>query len=322
MFTVQAVKFYADGAIGSWSAALIDPYLDNPNVTGTLVRSLADLRSNVSAWARQGYQIATHAIGDAAIQQVLDAYEAEHADQDDKRWRVEHAQIVAAADMHRFASLDILPSMQPSHCASDLAYALERLGQDRASRSYAWMSLLRSGISALPFGSDFPTAGSVPPLLGLHAAVTRETAEGWPQGGWFPEQRVTAIQALRGYTVDAAYASFRENELGRIQKGFRADLTIFDRDILTVDAKHLLESAVLGTVVGGRVVYAVNTSFGHNLAQLTSEKSVFREATQTHLTHEKPNNHIAPWRYANILQRWWQTYAAEVSDDAVASSKV
>lgn len=168
--------------MGSWSAAMLQPYSDRPNATGTLVYTEEELLGNVSAWTSKGYQVATHAIGDAGNQMVLNVYEKllQSRKGEDLRWRIEHTQILAAADLPRFAELGVIPSMQPSHCASDLPYALQRLGHDRASRSYAWMSLLRTGISALPFGSDFPTAGTIPPLLGFHAAVTRETSDGVP----------------------------------------------------------------------------------------------------------------------------------------------
>lgn len=257
----RGVKFFGDGAMGSWSAAMMEPYADRPNVSGTLCYSQEALVNNLTLWARHGWQLATHAIGDAANKQILDAYEELQkrgiGAGEDTRWRVEHAQILAAADIPRFRALGVIPSMQPSHCAADLLYAEARLGHDRASRSYAWHSLFKTGVEVMPFGSDFPTAGSVPPVLGLHAAVTRQNVQGVPTGGFFPEQRITREQAIKGYTVDAAYASFREKELGRIAPGFFADLTIFDRDVVTVDADRILDAIVLGTVVGGRVVYAM-----------------------------------------------------------------
>jgi len=259
LLTVKGVKFFADGAIGSWSAAMLQPYDDKPGSQGTLVYTSDAFLGNVSAWASKGYQIATHAIGDAANREVLNVYErllTSDFKGRDLRWRIEHSQILTAADLPRFASLGVVPSMQPSHCASDLGYAEQRLGFDRAALSYAWKSLLQTGIPALPFGSDFPTAGSVPPLLGFHAAVTRETSEGLPVGGWFPSERVTRVQALKSYTADAAYASFREHQLGAIQSGYYADLTVFDRDILTIDKEQILSANVIGTIVGGRVTYA------------------------------------------------------------------
>lgn len=283
LLTVRAVKLFADGAMGSWSAAMLEPYSDAPERRGTLVYSSAELEGNISLWAAAGYQVATHAIGDGANRQVLDAYakvlgapagadvataavlaRGRHARGDvatpvaqraDVRWRVEHAQILSAQDIGRFAQLGVIPSMQPTHVASDLGYATARLGPERASRSYAWMSLLKSGVRHLPFGSDFPTAGTVPPLAGIHAATTRQTTDGLPVGGWHPEQRVTRTQALKAYTVDSAYARFAEHELGAIKEGFLADLTVLDRDILTVPSDELLQAHVIATIVGGRVVH-------------------------------------------------------------------
>ncbi|KAG8468905.1 hypothetical protein KFE25_007423 [Diacronema lutheri] len=261
LLTVRAVKLFADGAMGSWTAAMLEAYSDAPRSRGTLIYTDAELAANVSAWARAGYQIATHAIGDAANRQVLDAYEQVLSDlrappgADALRWRIEHAQILAAPDIARFARLGVIPSMQPSHVASDLSYADARLGPERARRSYAWASLLDAGVRCLPFGSDFPTAGTVPPLAGMHAAVTRQTAAGQPAGGWHPEQRVSRERALRGYTVDSAYARFAEHELGRIREDFLADLTIVDRDVLAVPSDELLYTRVLATIVGGRATF-------------------------------------------------------------------
>lgn len=219
----------------------------------------------------------THAIGDAANRQVLDVYEellasmgrgkANAGAAADLRWRVEHVQILAREDMSRFAHLGVIPSMQPSHCAADLSYAEERLGPERVRTSYAWQTLLNTGVEHLPFGSDFPTAGRVPPMLALHAAVTRETPEGAPPGGWFPSQRVTREQAIKGYTVDAAFASFREAELGRLLPGYLADMVVLDQDVLTVEAMLILNTTVLGTVVGGRVVYPLPQKDAHSRQQ-------------------------------------------------------
>ena len=318
MLMRRAVKFYADGAMGSWSAAMLQPYSDRPKVSGTTVYADSELRGNLSAWAAEGYQIATHAIGDAANQQVLDVYEElmpsarSAAGRGDLRWRVEHAQILAAADVGRFARLGVIPSMQPTHCAADLDYAVQRLGWDRASRGYAWASLLKSGVRALPFGSDFPTAGQIPPLLGLHAAVTRETAEGVPPEGWFPSERVTRTQAVKGYTVDAAVASFREHELGSIRPNFLADLTILDTDVLTVDAPKILGAQVLGTVVGGHVVFAANRSSTSDAIMLAVAQGlaalVPRGARNFH--------HRGAALAGELASSWLRGYADDVREDS------
>ncbi|CAK0857604.1 unnamed protein product [Prorocentrum cordatum] len=315
LLTVRTVKFFGDGAMGSWSAAMLQPY-DDRNSTGTLVYEREAFKRNVSAWAARGYQVATHAIGDAANRQVLDVYEELLAGRpaDEARWRVEHAQILAAEDLPRFARLGVIASMQPSHCASDLPYAVQRLGFQRASRSYAWSSLLRTGVPALPFGSDFPTAGSVPPLLGLHAAVTRETPGGVPAGGWFPEQRVTREQALRGYTTDAAYASLGRS-LGALRPGFYADLTLFDRDVMTVDPPQLLRLTVWGTLVGGRAVHAAATA-PPGLRRLAQEEGERRRAARA--AAAGPAGTGPPSRArasARLSSWWWPKYVEEVNED-------
>eukprot|EP00629_Pelagomonadales_sp_RCC1024_P000445 CAMPEP_0119271726 /NCGR_PEP_ID=MMETSP1329-20130426/8199_1 /TAXON_ID=114041 /ORGANISM="Genus nov. species nov., Strain RCC1024" /LENGTH=526 /DNA_ID=CAMNT_0007271777 /DNA_START=96 /DNA_END=1672 /DNA_ORIENTATION=- len=229
----RGAKFFADGAMGSWTAAMLEPYSDK-NTTGTLVYNDSALLAGVSKWRAAGYQVATHAIGDAANRQILDVYEAAGV-RPAERFRVEHVQILNATDVGRFAKLGVIPAMQPSHVASDLGYADARLGP-RANLSYAWRSLKNTSLhlGALPLGSDFPTAGSIPVLLGFHAAVTRETPANAPAGGWHPEQRLTPLEALRGYTRDAAVASFREGELGALLPGYLADLTVLAEDPVTV----------------------------------------------------------------------------------------
>mmetsp|Transcript_901 Transcript_901/g.2028 ORF Transcript_901/g.2028 Transcript_901/m.2028 type:complete len:656 (+) Transcript_901:86-2053(+) len=335
LLTKKAVKFFSDGAMGSWSAAMLKPYNDRPNVSGTLVWKTEEFKEKVASWAAAGYQVATHAIGDAANRQVLDVYESIgktfEGGTSDRRWRVEHAQILSAEDLGRFAKLGVIPSMQPSHEAADLSYAEARLGHDRASRSYAWSTLLKTGIKALPFGSDFPTAGSIPPLLGFHAAVTRETPQGIPAGGWFPNERVTREQAIKGYTVDAAYASFREADLGRLLPGFYADLVVFDRDLLTCDSKDILNASVLATVVGGDVVHAANAS--SSSAAKAIAKLVRPGAPNFHHMENSDGPTSSPRRAALELgsklsgdeasnqevypKFWWRTYAEDAREDHI-----
>ena len=250
---VRGAKFFADGAMGSWTAAMLQPYSDLPT-TGTLIYNTSDLLAGVKRWQAAGYQIAAHAIGDAANRQVLDVYERAGVAASD-RWRVEHVQILNAADLPRFARLGVIPSMQTTHVASDLGYADARLGP-RANLSYAWRALKDSGVDVLPLGSDFPTAGSIPPLLGHHAGITRERLDGAPPGGWHPEEKLTPLEALRGYTRDTAFAAFREHQLGALEPGYAADVTLLAADPVICDPAHLPGLAVLGTIVGGDVVYA------------------------------------------------------------------
>mmetsp|Transcript_49690 Transcript_49690/g.118377 ORF Transcript_49690/g.118377 Transcript_49690/m.118377 type:complete len:647 (-) Transcript_49690:34-1974(-) len=314
LLTARGVKFFADGAMGSWSAAMLEPYADRPTTRGTLVYSAEELKNNISSWADAGYQIGVHAIGDAANRQVLDVYQdllrqKKHAGQD-RRWRVEHVQILSPTDVPRFAQLGVIPSMQPSHCASDLGYADQRLGPRRAAGGYFWQGLLRSGVEVLPFGSDFPTAGTVPPILGLHAAVTRQTAGGIPKGGWHPEQRVSISRALQGYTADAAYASFREAELGAVKPGYYADLTILDRNLLTVAPQDLLNTTVLGTIVGGRFSYIASDEQlqavgADDLSKLARSGSPARQRKT-----------VPPDDIATEVGWWWHQYVQDTHEDA------
>ena len=232
---------------------MLKPYSDRPT-TGTLIYNASELLAGVTKWKAEGYQVAAHAIGDAANRQILDVYQQAGAKAAD-RFRVEHVQILSEQDLPRFAKLGVIPSMQTTHCASDLGYANDRLGA-RANLSYAWRALKDTGVAVLPLGSDFPTAGTIPPLLGLHAGITRERPDGTPRGGWHPEERLTPLEALRGYTSDAAFAAFREKELGALDPGYKADITLLAADPVTCDPALLPDLAVLGTIVGGDVVFA------------------------------------------------------------------
>ena len=233
---------------------MLAPYSDRPSTKGTLIYNTSDLLAGVTKWKNAGYQVSAHAIGDAANRQILDVYEKSAVAASD-RFRVEHVQILSEQDLPRFARLGVIPSMQTTHCASDLGYADARLGA-RANLSYAWRALLDTGVDVLPLGSDFPTAGTIPPLLGLHAGITRERPDGTPRGGWHPEERLTPLEALRGYTHDSAHAAFRENELGALEPGYEADVTLLAADPVTCDPARLPDLAVLGTIVGGDVVFA------------------------------------------------------------------
>ena len=256
--TVRSVKVFADGALGSRGAALLEPYADVPDSKGMITTSQAALTDLTSRCLGRGFQVATHAIGDAANHQVLNAYESALKQSakagNEARLRVEHAQVLAAADIPRFAQLGVIASMQPTHCTSDMAWAENRVGPARIKGAYAWRSVLKTG-AHLPISSDFP-GESVNPFYGIYAAVTRQDPQGRPEGGWYPEQRMTIEEALRGYTIEAAYAEFEETQKGSIEQGKLADLIVISRDPTAVAAKELLGITVLKTFVNGKLVYS------------------------------------------------------------------
>ncbi|SJX66263.1 uncharacterized protein SRS1_10948 [Sporisorium reilianum f. sp. reilianum] len=265
MFTLRAVKLFNDGALGSWGSAMWDDYADKPGERGLLLIPERELPSLVAYWMDRGWQVCTHAIGDRANTLTLDAYEAfyrsrAHVDRSSLRPRVEHAQLMRPADVERFAPLGVIASMQPTHCTSDMGYIESRIGRARASNgAYAWKSLLNANAS-LALGSDFPV--ELPdPLHGIYSAITRLDAHGdSPHGsqGWFPHERLTRREALRGFTQDAAFAQFEEHIAGSIGVGKRADFTLLDRNILDEDSVSpaMVRSArVDATFVGGKVVF-------------------------------------------------------------------
>lgn len=252
---VRAIKLYADGALGSRGAALLSPYSDDPTNTGLLVSTEAHIESVAESALRHGFQVATHAIGDRGNRNVLDAYEAalKAVPRADHRFRVEHAQILDPADIPRFATLGVIPSMQGSHQTSDMRWAQDRLGPSRIRGAYAWASLLNTGV-VIPNGSDAPVE-EVNPLISFHSSVTRQDATGWPAGGWYPEQRMTRDQALKSMTIWPAYAGFQESMMGSITPGKYADFTVLDRDIMQVPDNDILKTGVIATYVGGKSVY-------------------------------------------------------------------
>ncbi len=263
---MRTVKLYIDGALGSRGAALIEDYSDDHGNRGLLFMEPEQM-AEVAARARDcGVQVATHAIGDRGNRVVLDAYEkvlGDAADDsnvapgegtpDGHRWRIEHAQILAPEDLPQLAQLHVIASMQPTHATSDMPWAEDRLGPERIIGAYAWRQLRDSG-ARLALGSDFPVE-SVDPRLGLYAATTRTDAEGLPIGGWHPEEKLTAYEALRGFTLDAAYAGFAEDEVGSLEVGKRADFVVLAQDPLAIDPARLNELDVLGTWVDGEAVY-------------------------------------------------------------------
>jgi predicted amidohydrolase YtcJ len=250
--TVRSVKMYADGALGSRGAALLEPYRDDPSNRGLLLTKPERLLE-VSKKARAaGFQVNTHAIGDRGVHNVLEAYESAGAAPSD-RFRIEHFQVVAPGDFARTARLGVIASMQPTHATSDMPWAEDRVGPERIKGAYAWRTVLDSG-ARLALGSDFPVE-DVNPFFGIYSAVTRQDQKGQPAAGWYPNQRLTLAEALRGFTLDAAYAAFEEDSRGTIEPGKLADFTIVDGDFFSTPASELFRTKVKMTVVGGRVVY-------------------------------------------------------------------
>jgi len=255
MLTIRAIKLYADGALGSRGALLMDDYTDQPGHRGLQVTPADHMREVMREGGRTGFQICTHAIGDRANRLVLDLCEEMLGELklEDARWRVEHAQILAPEDIPRFGKLGVIAAMQPVHCTSDMDWADERLGEDRLAGCYAWRSLLDSG-AHLCYGTDFPVE-KVNPLAGLYSAITRTHPDGTPIGGWQPQEAVDAATALELYTAGGAYAGFEEKESGRVKAGFRADLTVLDGNPVTCKPADLLKMRVKMTIVNGRIVY-------------------------------------------------------------------
>jgi predicted amidohydrolase YtcJ len=252
---IRSIKLYADGALGSRGAALLEPYSDDPNNRGLLLSAPAHIQDVASRALRGGFQVATHAIGDRGNRLVLDAYEKalQSTPTADHRFRVEHAQIINHDDIPRFAELGVIPSMQAVHQTSDMYWAGNRLGAGRLFGAYAWRSLLNTGV-VIPNGSDFPVE-AVNPLLSFHSAVSRQDAENWPAAGWMPEQRMTRDEALKSMTIWPAYAGFQESMMGSLTPGKLADFVVLDRDIMTVPERDILGTSVLATYIGGKAVY-------------------------------------------------------------------
>lgn len=249
-YLLAGVKLYADGALGSRGAALIEPYADRPEHRGALMHPPEHFVELVRSISDHDLQVATHAIGDLGNRTILDAYAAAGAL---TRPRIEHVQIIDLADIPRMAELGVIASMQPTHATSDMPWAEARVGPKRLAGAYAWRRMLDANIP-LAFGSDFPVE-QPSPLLGLHAAVTRQDLAGHPSSGWLPEQRLSVAEAIAAFSSGAAFAAGREQQLGRLRAGMRADCTCLDRDPFTVDPSELPQLHVRATMVDGELVY-------------------------------------------------------------------
>jgi len=252
---MRSVKLYIDGALGSRGAALLEDYSDEPGNRGLLFAEPPAFEKILAKAHACGVQVAAHAIGDRGNRVVLDGMQSVlgEARGTDHRWRIEHAQVVALGDIPRFAQLGVIASMQPTHATSDMRWAQARLGEDRLAGAYAWRRMKEAG-AVLALGSDFPVE-AVDPVLGLHAAATRQDARGWPEGGWIASQKLDLMEALRGFTLDAAHAGFAESEVGSLEVGKRADFVVLSRPLEDLAPASILDLKVESTWVDGVRVY-------------------------------------------------------------------
>ncbi len=254
---IGGLKSFVDGSLGSHTAAMFAPFTDSPKDSGFLVQTKSELYERASAADKAGLQLIVHAIGDRAINTQLDIFDrvARENGARDRRFRIEHAQHPTAADIQRFASLGVIPSMQPYHAIDDGRWAEQVIGPTRAKTTYAFRSFLDAR-ARLTFGSDWFVAPPAP-LEGIYAAVTRRTLDDKNPGGWIPEQKISVEEALRAYTINGAYASFEEAIKGSLEKGKLADIVLMDRDLTKVPAETIRDTRILLTIVGGRIVHEV-----------------------------------------------------------------
>jgi predicted amidohydrolase YtcJ len=257
-FSLGAVKGFADGSLGSTTAYFFDPYTDAPATRGLLADEMIPIegmRQRLTAADAAGLQICVHAIGDQAISIVLDLFAgvAQVNGARDRRFRIEHAQHVAAKDFDRFASMGVIAAVQPYHAIDDGRWAERRIGPARIQTTYAFRTFLDKGVR-LALGSDWPVA-PLNPLLGIYAAATRATLDGKNPGGWVPAQKLTVEEAVRGYTAGSAYAEFTEADKGTLAPGSLADIVILSADIFVIAPAQIRDVTVRTTIVGGRIVY-------------------------------------------------------------------
>jgi predicted amidohydrolase YtcJ len=255
--TIRCIKIFQDGSLGTRSALMFEPYSDAPDVLGVATTSQEEIERLTTRSLQAGMQVATHAIGDRSNRITLDAYETAIRavpGRKDQRLRIEHAQVVKLEDIPRFKELNIIASMQPPHATSDMPWAEDRVGSERIKGAYAWRSFLDAGVR-VPLNSDFP-GETLNPFYGMYAAETRQSPEGKPEGGWFPEQCLTRKEVLYAYTVESAYAGFEEYLKGQIAPGMLADFIVLSDNILTIPSKALLSLKVERTYLGGQLVYS------------------------------------------------------------------
>ncbi|HZI02085.1 MAG TPA: amidohydrolase [Flavisolibacter sp.] len=250
---VRSFKVYADGALGSRGACLLQPYNDRPNWYGFLLSPLSHFDSVANIIAANNFQMCTHAIGDSGNRAVLNIYAKYLKGPNDKRWRIEHAQLVNQNDFAAFGKYNIIPSVQPTHATSDMYWAGQRVGQEREKGAYAFKQLMQQN-GWIPLGTDFPVE-DISPFKTFLAAVFRQDAKGYPGGGYQMENALSRQDALRGMTIWAARSNFEETEKGSLEKGKLADFIILDRDLMTVAPVEVLQTTVLATFIGGSKVY-------------------------------------------------------------------
>ena len=251
--TIRSIKAYADGALGSRGAALLAPYADEKSQSGLMITGEKAIQDVAVKAAARGFQVNTHAIGDRGNHETLAAYAVALKGPNDKRFRIEHAQVIAPQDFVKFKNFSVIASVQPTHATSDMGWAADRLGPERVKGAYAWQTLMKLGVH-LASGSDFPV--ELPnPIDGFYAAITREDKNGSPRGGWFPDQRLSREEALRSWTLEGAYAAFEENGKGSLTPGRLADFIMLSGDIMTIPPADILRTKVTMTVVGGKIVF-------------------------------------------------------------------
>jgi predicted amidohydrolase YtcJ len=252
-FTVRSLKLYADGALGSRGALLLKPYADDPGNSGLQINSEDYYMDWLHKAYENGYQVCTHAIGDSANRLMLNLYAKILNDKNELRWRIEHAQVLHPDDFELFGKYSIIPSIQSTHCTSDMYWAEERLGEDRIKGAYAYKQLLEQN-GWLINGTDFPVE-EIDPLLTFYAAVSRQDLEGYPEGGFQPENALNRADALRSITIWPAMGSFLEDKIGSLEIGKKADFVILDRDILEVPIEKVPDALVLKTFLNGELVF-------------------------------------------------------------------
>jgi predicted amidohydrolase YtcJ len=255
--SVRAIKIGADGALGSRGAALLEPYNDESSTSGLMTTPVDEIYAQTLAASRAGFQTCIHAIGDRGNRVAMDVFErvqAEVSGARNLRMRNEHAQILDAAEIPRFAQLNVIASMQATHATSDMPWVAARIGAERAQEgAYVWQRLIHSGV-VLANGSDFPVE-EPNPMLGFYASITRQDPSGQPPGGWMPDERLSRDEMLKSFTWNGAYAAHSEKDLGSLEVGKLADMVLLDKDVMTVDPKEILTTHPLVTIIGGEIVY-------------------------------------------------------------------